>query len=65
MTQIVLDIENASLATSLKKILAAMEGVTISKTRKLSPYEISKREAREGKVNTYSSADELISKVCK
>ena len=45
MTQIVLNVENASLIPSLKKILGAIEGVTISKPKKPSyrvdPYEIS------------------------
>ena len=45
MTQIVLNVENASLIPSLKKILGAIKGVTISKPQKRSyrvdPYEIS------------------------
>jgi len=65
MTQIVLNVENASIAASLKKVLSAMEGVSISETKKMSSYEISKRQAKEGKVHTYSSVDELFNKVCK
>lgn len=45
MPQIVLDVENASLIPSLKKILGAIKGVTISSLEKPSyrvdPYEIS------------------------
>ena len=45
MTQIVLEVENASLLPSLKKILGAIKGVTISSPQKPSyhvdPYEIS------------------------
>ena len=45
MTQIVLEVENASLLPSLKKILGAIKGVTISSPKKSSyrvdPYEIS------------------------
>ena len=45
MTQIVLDVENASLIPSLKKILGAIKGVPISSLEKPSyrvdPYEIS------------------------
>jgi len=45
MTQIVLNVENASLIPSLKKILGAIKGVTISHSQKRShrvdPYEIS------------------------
>lgn len=63
MTQLVLHIENKSVATSLKKVLATMDGVTISSAKDLSAYEKSKMEARSGKVNTYSSVDELFAKV--
>ena len=45
MTQIVLNIEDASLIPSLKKILGAIKGVTISMPQKdsyrVDPYEIS------------------------
>ena len=45
MAQIVLEVENASLIPSLKKILGAIKGVTISSPKKSSyrvdPYEIS------------------------
>jgi len=45
MTQLVLNIEDASLIPSLKKILGAIKGVTISKSLKepfrVDPYEIS------------------------
>ena len=63
MTQLVLHIENKSVATSLKKVLATMDGVTISSAKDLSASETSKIEARSGKVNTYSSVDELFAKV--
>ena len=63
MTQLVLHIENKSVAASLKKVLATMDGVTISSAKDLSAYEKSKIEARSGKVNTYSSVDELFAKV--
>ena len=45
MTQIVLNIEDASLIPSLKKILGAIKGVSISKPQnrsyRVDPYEIS------------------------
>ncbi|MCQ2163184.1 MAG: hypothetical protein MJY86_07900 [Bacteroidales bacterium] len=63
MTQIVLNIENKSVAASLKKVLATMDGVTITSTKSLSAYEKSKLEAKSGKVNHYSSVDELFAKV--
>lgn len=63
MTQIVLNIENKSVAASLKKVFAAMEGVTITSAKSLSAYEKSKLEAKSGKINHYSSVDELFAKV--
>ena len=57
MTQLVLHIENKSVAASLKKVLATMDGVTIASAKDLTAYEKSKLEARAGKVNTYSSVD--------
>ena len=63
MTQLVLHIDNNSVAASLKKILATMDGVTIASAKNLSAYEKSKLEARSGKVNTYSSVDELFAEV--
>ena len=63
MTQLVLHIENESVAASLKKVLATMDGVTIASTKTLSAYEKSKLEAKSGEVNTYSSVDELFAKV--
>ncbi|MCQ2182830.1 MAG: hypothetical protein MJY89_05435 [Bacteroidales bacterium] len=47
----------------MKKVLATMDGVTIASAKNLSAYEKSKLEARSGKVNTYSSVDELFAKV--
>ena len=63
MTQLVLHIDNNSVAASLKKVLATMDGVTIASAKDLSAYEKSKLEAMSGKVNTYSSVDELFAKV--
>lgn len=63
MTQIVLNIENQSIAASLKKVLATMEGVSIASSRTMSPYEKSRMEADAGKVNTYSSVDDMFSKL--
>jgi len=63
MTQIVLNIENPTIVASLKKVLSTMEGVSIASSRKMSSYEKSKVEANMGKVNTYSSVDEMFSKL--
>ena len=63
MTQLVLNIEDKSMVASLKRVLATMNGVTIASSKSLSPYEKSKIEARNGKINTYASVDELFAKV--
>ena len=63
MTQLVLHIDNNAIAASLKRVLATMDGVTIASAKSLSAYEKSKLEALSGKVNTYSSVDELFAKV--
>ena len=57
------DIENKSVAASLKKVLATMDGVTIASAKSLSAYEKSKLEAKSGKENHYSSVDDLFAKV--
>ena len=63
MTQIVLNIEDKKVVASLKRDLATMNGVAIASSKNLSPYEKSKIEARNGKINTYASVDELFAKV--
>ncbi len=66
--QITLNIENVGIIPSLRKVLNLMEGVTIVKTpkavvknraRKLTPYEQSLKDLREGKVTTYKSAEDF------
>ena len=63
MTQLVLNIEDKKTVVSLKRVLATMNGVTIASSKSLSPYEKSKIEARNGKINTYASVDDLFMKV--
>lgn len=63
MTQLVLNIEDKSMVASLKRVLATMNGVTIATTKKISSYEKSKIEAQNGKINTYSSVNELFAKI--
>ena len=62
MTQIVLNIEDKNIVASLKRVLSTMNGVTIASSKNLSSYEKSKIEARNGKINTYASVDELFAK---
>lgn len=66
MEQITLNIENKSILPSLKKVLAAMDGVSIVRTvsprgakRRQTGLETALQEVREGKVSqVFHDADE-------
>jgi len=53
MTQLVLNIKDESVLSTLKKVVKSKE----------SAYETSQREKREGKVNTYASAEDFFAKM--
>ncbi len=62
--QIILNVENISIVASLRKVLSAMDGVTIMKparksTRKLTSYEQAREDIRKGNVTTYESLDDF------
>ncbi len=68
--QIILNIEDSRILTSLRKVLAAIEGVTIvsptrtkTKTAKFTSYEQSRKDISEGKVNTYKSLEDFYNKM--
>lgn len=63
MTQIVLNVDNPSLVSSLKKVLSTMKGVSIASPQKLSSYEKSKMEVEQGQINTYDSVDQMFEKL--
>lgn len=63
MTQIVLNVDNPSLVSSLKKVLSTMKGVSIASPKKLSSYEKSKMEVEQGQINTYDSVDQMFEKL--
>lgn len=63
MTQITINIENQSILPHLKKILAAIEGVSIAKSGKVpqkSGIEEAIEDARTGRVTHYNNADEMF-----
>lgn len=64
MTQLVLNIENPAILPSLKKVLSALEGVSIAKPVKKSKHkselELAIEEARKGEVTRWDSVDSLI-----
>lgn len=64
MTQLVLNIENLAILPSLKKVLSALDGVSIAKpakkAKRKTELELAIEEARNGKVTYWESVDALI-----
>ncbi len=64
MTQLVLNIENPSILPSLKKVLSALDGVSIAKpekrTRRKTGLDLAIEEARMGEVTRWESVEQLI-----
>lgn len=68
--QLILNVEDSKILTSLRKVLAAMKGVTIvnpshakSKKARLTSYEQAREDICEGRVNTYKSLDDFYKKM--
>lgn len=63
MTQITINIENTAIVPHLKKILNALDGVTIAKSSrktKLSSIQQSLQDAEAGRVTHYDTAEDLF-----
>lgn len=62
MTQITINIEDNRILPHLKKILNAIEGVSIAKTtsRKKTGIEEALDDAKAGRINKYDSPEELF-----
>ena len=63
MTQITINIEDKSMVPHLKKILSAIEGVSIakpSKTVRKNGIERAMDDVKSGRVNHYDNADEMF-----
>lgn len=64
MTQLVLNIENPSILPSLKKVLNALDGVSIAKMAKKrkckSELQLAIEEAKRGEVTRWDSVEDLI-----
>lgn len=62
MTQITINVEDASILPHLKKILNAIEGVSIARPvkKRKNGLEESFEEARAGRVNKYSGSEEMF-----
>ena len=62
MEHLIINIEDRSILPSLKKILNAIDGVSIAKKagRKKSGLDKALEDVREGRVNQYDSAEEMF-----
>lgn len=67
MTQLVLNIENPAILPSLKKVLSALDGVSIAKpnkkTKRKAELDLALEEARRGDVTHWESVDALIAHI--
>ncbi len=67
--QIVIDVEDGSILPSLRQILTHIKGVSVraqketQKEAPLSAYEESLEDLREGRTNTYQSAEHFFEKM--
>lgn len=65
MTQITINVENPTILPHLKKILGAIEGISIARTTRKPKAGI--REAMDdikaGRINSYDSAEEMFEKL--
>lgn len=61
MTQLTINIEDKSILPHLKKILGALNGVSIAKTsRKKNGYEEAMDDIKHGRIYTASSVDQML-----
>ena len=60
MTQITLNIEDAKILPALKKIIGALNGVSIAKTHRKTNYEIACEDIDKGRLTEYTSVDEAF-----
>ena len=62
MEQLIINVEDRSILPSLKKILNALDGVSIAKKagRKKNGLDKALDDVREGRVNQYDNAEEMF-----
>lgn len=64
MTQITINIEDTSILPHLKKILNAIDGVSIAKTKKKTcGIDEARADIRAGRVKSAKSADDMLSTI--
>ncbi|MDE5749225.1 MAG: hypothetical protein K2H87_00475 [Duncaniella sp.] len=65
MTQITINVENPSILPHLKKILGAIEGISIAKTTRKPKTGLSEAmdDIKTGRLNSYESAEDMFEKL--
>lgn len=62
MTELLIEVENESILSSLRKVLGGMDGVKVKRTsrRKKTGLELALEDVREGRVTEWISVDEMF-----
>lgn len=62
MTELLIEVENESILSSLRKVLSSMDGVKVKRTsrRKKTGLELALEDVREGRVTEWISVDEMF-----
>lgn len=66
MTQLVITLKDESYLPNIRRIvksLVGVEKVSTPRKKRLTPYEQSQLDVREGRINTYASSEELFKKM--
>ena len=62
MTELLIEVENESILSSLRKVLGGMDGVKVKRAsrRKKTGLELALEDVREGRVTEWNSVDEMF-----
>jgi len=62
MTELIIEVANESILTSLKKVLSNLDGVRVSKNtaRRKTGIELAKEDVKAGRVTKWNSIDEMF-----
>ena len=62
MTELLIEVENESILSSLRKVLGGMDGVKVKRAsrRKKTGLELALEDVKEGRVTEWNSVDEMF-----
>ena len=62
MTELLIEVENESILSSLRKVLSSMDGVKVKRAsrRKKTGLELALEDVKEGRVTEWNSVDEMF-----